>query len=467
MNIVKKIVSQLSYTLFANFAKLATVGVLTLIIPKLIDQNNYGYWQLYVFYSSYVGFLHFGWCDGIYLREGGKKYNSLNKQNYKSQFVYLIISQIVLSLLLLVFLFAINTSLEKSVILFFVCINAIIATPSTFLAYLLQSTGEIKNYAISNVIGRISYFFITLLLIFLGYKDYLTLLIADISGLLITFFYLMFVCKDIIHASFQKVSITVKEIFLNIKIGSKLMLANIASSFIIGITRLMMEARWSIVEFAKISLSLNFCNLLLVFINAVSLIMYPILRRYDSDNLKYAYRTMDGILSLLLYFFLLFYFPIKLFIINWIPEYVDSIKYMAILFPICIFESRISLITNTFLKVLRKENIIFLVNIIVLLFSFILSYASAYIYSSIQLTILTIVIVLGIKCILSEFIVSNLIKIKRHKEILFELFISGIFIIMNWFIEGIIPIFIYVCIYALYFYQKKNDLTTFIQYLKG
>ena len=87
MNIrVKDIIKNFSYTVSSNLVVLAVSSLIVLIIPKYIGIIEYGYWQIYVFYSSYVGFLHFGWSDGIYLRYGGAKYSELNKKLFFSQF---------------------------------------------------------------------------------------------------------------------------------------------------------------------------------------------------------------------------------------------------------------------------------------------------------------------------------------------------------------------------------------------
>ena len=46
----------LYYTVGANFITLAISVLLNLFVPKLLGVREYSYWQLYVFYSSYVGF---------------------------------------------------------------------------------------------------------------------------------------------------------------------------------------------------------------------------------------------------------------------------------------------------------------------------------------------------------------------------------------------------------------------------
>lgn len=83
---VKKFIRDFSYTITSNFVSIMVSTLVILIIPKLIGIKEYGYWQLYLFYSSYVGFLHFGWLDGIYLRYGGKEYRDLDKSYFAHSF---------------------------------------------------------------------------------------------------------------------------------------------------------------------------------------------------------------------------------------------------------------------------------------------------------------------------------------------------------------------------------------------
>jgi hypothetical protein len=45
---------------------------MSLLVPKVLGVETYGYWQLFGFYASYSGFFMLGLNDGIYLIEGGK-----------------------------------------------------------------------------------------------------------------------------------------------------------------------------------------------------------------------------------------------------------------------------------------------------------------------------------------------------------------------------------------------------------
>ena len=75
-----------------------------------------------------------------------------------------------------------------------------------------------------------------------------------ISKSVITFWYI-YVIKDLINVKIQFTKQnTFLEVIDNIKVGSNLMISNIAGMLIIGITRLFVEINWDIRTFGKLSL---------------------------------------------------------------------------------------------------------------------------------------------------------------------------------------------------------------------
>ena len=77
----KIILENITYTFTANIFTMLISVVMTLILPKFLGVTDYSYFQLYIFFISYVGFFHFGWIDGIYLKIGGMEYENLNKNS--------------------------------------------------------------------------------------------------------------------------------------------------------------------------------------------------------------------------------------------------------------------------------------------------------------------------------------------------------------------------------------------------
>ena len=79
------------YAVGANLLSLLVSVLTTLIVPKFFGDavEQYGYLKIYLFYVGYIGFFHLGWCDGIFLRDGGKQWSELDKPLYAGQFINL------------------------------------------------------------------------------------------------------------------------------------------------------------------------------------------------------------------------------------------------------------------------------------------------------------------------------------------------------------------------------------------
>mgnify|MGYP007087918717 FL=1 len=61
------------------------LSVLTsLLVPKVLGVEGFGYWQLFLFYSSYTGFFSLGIADGMYLVEGGKGRSQIDRRKVNS-----------------------------------------------------------------------------------------------------------------------------------------------------------------------------------------------------------------------------------------------------------------------------------------------------------------------------------------------------------------------------------------------
>ena len=88
MNKTGEFIKKIMYSIGANALHLCVSLLTTLLVPKFfgVQIEQYGYLQIYLFYVSYIGFFHLGLCDGIYLRDAGKKYEDLDKNLYSSQF---------------------------------------------------------------------------------------------------------------------------------------------------------------------------------------------------------------------------------------------------------------------------------------------------------------------------------------------------------------------------------------------
>jgi O-antigen/teichoic acid export membrane protein len=300
----------------------------------------------------------------------------------------------------------------------------------------------------------------------LGVRNYKILIIADLAGKLFSLLYAIYYCKDIVIRSVSDFSMNLKETMINISIGIKLMVANIASILIIGIVRFGIERTWDVSTFGKISLTLSISNLLMSFINAVGIIMYPMLRRLDEKKYSEVYITLRTFLIVPLLGFLIIFYPLKEILSMWLPEYAETMKYMAFVFPMCVYEGKMSLLINTYLKALRKEKLILSVNVISVVLSMITTLFFTILLKNLTLSVLLIVMLLAFRCVIAEIILSKLININVTKDIILEIVMSSIFIITGWVFNSWIGVGIYLLSYSFFLAIKGKDIATTIRFMK-
>ncbi|NLJ19427.1 MAG: hypothetical protein GX355_11280 [Globicatella sulfidifaciens] len=460
------IIKNMSYTISSNLISLIVSTLVVLIIPKLIGIEEYGYWQLYIFYSSYVGFLHFGWNDGIYLRFGGEEYKNLDKRLFYSQFIELLASQIFIGVLLWVVSIILVGDMNRGFILQMVAIAMILVNTRLMFFYILQATNRIKEFARLTILDRLVYILLIIIFLLLGIRDFKLMIIADLIGKAISFIFAIFACKDLVFNKMNTFYLTISEAIVNISVGIKLMFANIASMLIIGIVRFGIERAWDVSTFGKVSLTLSISKMVMIFINAVGIIMFPILRRTSKEKLAGIYSTLRDFLMVLLLAVLILYYPLKTVMAVWLPQYAESLLYMSLVFPMFIYEGKMALLINTYLKTLRREKVMLRINIISMFLSLVMTYVTTKIFVNLDVAILNIIVLLAIRSALAESYVAKELGIKVKKDIILELLLTLVFILTGWFINSWLTTLIFIGAYLCYLLIKRKDIVGTIQNIK-
>lgn len=453
------------YTLTSNLVSMIVSSLVVLIVPKFIGVEEYGYWQLYMFYISYSGFALLGWNDGIYLRYGGKEYRDLDKGLFFSQFWMLFIVQCGIAILICIFAYVISSNTSKAFIYYMVAGCTVLINSRLFLLHILQATNRIKEYATITLMEKILYCSIIISLLVFNYRQYKLLIAGDLIVKLVSLLYAAYCCKQIVIYSIRFKPNFIEAI-KNISVGIKLMLANIASSLIVGIVRFGIERSWGVSIFGKVSLILSVSNLMMLFINAVGLIMFPVLRRTNFNKLPTIYTTMRTLLMMLLLGSLILYYPLRGFLSSWLPEYADSLSFMVLVFSMNTFEGKTALLINTYLKTLRKEKQMLYINIA----SVILSMAATFLFTvhmkNLTIAVFSIVVLLALRGVIAELYLSKILGISVFKDILLELTMTLIFIITGWFMNDWLSVVEYAIAYIIYLLIKRKDISNTIKNIK-
>lgn len=460
------IFKNLVYSISANLLSLLVSIILVLILPNLLGETAYGYLQLYLFYTTYVGFFHLGWIDGIYLRIGGKEYGQLEGQLYATQFIVLMIFELIVGVMIVVFANVFVPDVNRLHVIVLTCICMVIYIAKNYTTYILQATNRIKPYAIVTLIEKIIFAVIIIAAWVFRLGNYELIAIGDILGKLISTMVSLKYCKEILFCRLGNWKRTFQEIWINLSVGCKLLLANVAALLVNGIVRFAIERFWSIEVFGKVSLSMSLSNMLMVFISAISVVVFPMLKRMDEDKLGETYELIRNFLMIILLAALVFYHPAKHILTLFLPTYAESLKYMALMFPVCIFDSKISLLVNTYLKALRKEKTILIINISVVIVSMISTYFTVYIMHSLEMAVVSIVILMALQCAIAELYLSKYLGIDVIVDMVMEWILVTIFILASWFIDSWISMAIYFAAFIIYCIIKRDKIKSLIKVLR-
>lgn len=460
----KNLFKSLNYTVTANFLVMGISIILNLVVPKFLGIADYGYWQLYVFYSSYVGFFHLGWIDGIYLKIGGEEYDDLDKDSLGTQLRYLFLFELFLAFLLSSYALLFVSDNNRQIIWIATAVMLVVANLKSFVLFVLQSTNRIKEYAKLSRDDRYLYLIGAMGYLLLGGRNPFILIVLDVfSKLIVTIWGLMRI-KDIVTSEINSFSETLGTIKENIVIGSNLMLGNIASMLILGVSRFLVERKWSIETFGKLSFALSISNMFMLFVNSVSVVLYPVLRRTNQTNLPQLYLQVRNVFVPFTLFLMLFFSPIRSILEWWLPEYANSLFFMGILFPMIVYEGRVSLLVNTYLKTIREEKIILISNVMTLILATFLSIIFIYVFNSINLTVLSITFSLAFRCILAETMLMRVMKKNVGKENLIEFLLVILFILGNLFFSNFVSFVVYLIGFVFYLVLSIKKIKIGIKY---
>lgn len=453
-NILKKI----SFSFCANIFSVFVSMLMILVLPKIMTMEDYGIWQLFMFYFSYVGFFHFGWIDGIYLRYGGQNFSALSRKTFGGQFWLLLI--LLLVEFAIVNILLVSGIIKNSILIFVLRVSSIAGVFYIIFAYvnfILQLSDKIKEYARNIILERFLILLLTLICITLIETKYDKVIYVTIMSEFLAMSFGLYTIRDLIFVERDTLYNAMNEAYVNISAGSKLMLANIAGMLILGIIRFGISQEWDIVTFGKVSLTLNISNFLMVFISAVSIVLFPILKRINQDRLAEIYVLLRNILSYSLLAMLITYYPLKILLLYWLPKYSDSLVYMGLLLPICVFESKLQMLVNTYLKSLRQEALMLKINFVSVVFALLMTYVTVVLFHNLKLAILSIVINFAFRLLLAEYFIEKLLSLKLRKDSIEELIVVSSFIFINVH-ESTYGILIYLAVYLIYALINKKQI---------
>jgi O-antigen/teichoic acid export membrane protein len=450
------VIKNMSIAFLAQGISLVMGVIQSLLVPKLLGVTQYGYWQLFIFYTGYVGFFHLGLNDGVYLINGGKSRVEINKSSIFSQFIVAVVSQSIVAVILIAIVSISGFGTARVFVLICSAIFMVVQNAASYIMYVLQAMNETKLSSYSTMIERGVFLLPLLLLLFLRVRKFEPYVISYIFSSVVQVLYCFYQVREFPTKGFQGWGVALRESIASIRVGSKLMIANIASGLIVGVCRFAIDAKWGIKTFGELSFALSLLSLYTAFVSQASMVLFPSLKQSKNSEIKKFYVHARDTLSLIFPVVYALYFPMTWILLIWLPQYARSMSFFVFVLPICVFDSKMDITCTTMFKVMREESRLLYVNIVTVAFSACGVLFGTFIIQSVYFSITAAVVAIIGRSIYSEHFVSRKFEVTESSIGAFEILLTVAFICMTEVLPAITAFLIYCGLYALYLYVYRE-----------
>lgn len=306
----------------ANFLSIISGILLGFIIPAVLSIESYSYVKTYIFYISYVGLLHFGFIDGMYMKYGGKEIKDIDKGELKSEHKVFILMQAIITIVFVLF-----GVLTKDIIVILIGLSILPINTFAFHSLFYQATGQFKEYT------KLSYIYTTVYLIF-------NILLAVVFR---SQNYIYYCLTNLITNGLIYILVEVKfyrnikgveskydfKIWKNIRVGFFVLLGNLSVLLFYAADRWFIKLFLDINDFAYYSFALSMLNIVNSLVGAISVMFYNYLSKGEDEEkikkIKNYFLLLGGVASL-------GYFGLDAIVSVFLKKYSQSLSIIAISF---------------------------------------------------------------------------------------------------------------------------------------
>lgn len=352
------------YVFIANFINLFISFFTGFIMPKFLSIDTYSSIKLFQLYITYIGILHLGFSDGMYLRIGGKRIGELDKKTLFNEFSTFIVFQSIIQLVLVII-----SVISKNMIFFFCSLVIIPIQISNYIRNLYQATGNFKEYSRFTNINTILIFFVNMSLLFLIKTDignyYLIGYVASY------YIYLIFILFNLFKKiGIDKISFSLKILKADVKNGFFLMIGNFCNVIFTGIDRLFVQNLLGVIEFAYYSFAVSIEGLLNTFITPITTVMY---NYFCNNSTSKDVKKVKNIVLLFGGILISSVFIVKILVELFLNKYINSLSVLYILFAAQYFSFLIKCVHLNLFKAKKLQNVYFGFMVIIIILSIILN----------------------------------------------------------------------------------------------
>lgn len=463
----RQILRNTSFVFGAQFLVLLISIVRALILPGIFSVESFGYWSVYWFYTSYVGLFCLGFNDGIYLNFGEYDYKELPHRLMRSSirlFAWMLASFMVVCVFL-INLFVDNA--EISYALWFASLNIFTLGLTSVFIYIFQITNQFKSYSFFSIVDKILMLFTILYMFVANNENFRILILIDSLSKFLVLSVMIWKTRELFFGKISPFRESCRFMINNMSVGIKLMIANLMGMLLVGAGKFIVQLCGNIEDFAIYSFGMSITGLVLTAVTAFSLVLYPMIKRIPQDKYYSVFVRINTFTRTFGIPAIMVYFPAYWFISEFYPKYDMVLSFLNFLFAIVFLQCKISILNNTYYKVLRKEKKMLVANMNCVLV-FILFAAVFYgIYREIWLIACCTFIAMFFRCYASEIYLADVMKGKMDKRAFVETGFLIVFLASSFFLPLLSSLFLCLLFGTIFFlYDRKLIKETFSILLK-
>lgn len=332
--------------------------LLGFLLPMILGVEDYGYYKIYTLYVGYCGLLNFGFPDGIILRYGGCEYEKLDRPLFRAYTCFFLLLEGIMTLLVLCG--SLFLQKEYGIIIGFVGLNLAWYNMTLYYQYLSQATSRFREFSLRKALQALGIILSLVVLLLvkkcfaLGRISYLVMIIVTQGISFALLMWYVYTYRDITfgqRARFRDVKHEIKQVFQK---GIVLTISYEVAQLILLMDRQFVSVLYDVEVYAKYAFAYNILSCVTALITAVSTVMFPMLKRIKQEE---ALRKFEGTLVMvvcLVGLSMVGIYPVEWIINRLLPEYIEAMSYVRIIFPTLVFTSGITIVGATYYKVLDR-----------------------------------------------------------------------------------------------------------------
>lgn len=336
--------------LIANLINLIFNLLTNFLLPKYLSIDTYAGIKTFQLYCSYIGLLHLGYIDGMFLKYGGKDLLEIKKQDLSVNLSTLRIFQ----LLVTIPVFIIGALLKDVVTISFAC-SIVPLNMASYFKFLYQSVGEFERYGkVMNLVTGAT-FAINFFLLFVLKTDSLPMYLTAYLIVNLTIWIILEIqIQEVADISINCGKFSIRELHSSIKGGILLMVGNFTSTLLSSMDRWFVKLLLNVTDFAQYSFAVSVESVINVAVTPISVTLYNYFCKHENDIA--VIKKSKSYVTLFTTLVVAAVFPAKLIIELFLTDYLGAMSVAFYLFAAQIIYIIIQAIYVNLYKAKHKQN---------------------------------------------------------------------------------------------------------------